>query len=276
MPTALRFAPRTAHRRRDPRPMRIPMFDPQNPEFARVISGIAGASDQPPILLASPHTPPYPSTASRKISLRSKGSSRGELVIPDELRRILFESSLEKGGGLWMLTYPGLVRLDDQPPAVPIVHPDGRPGWHTFDFRAHFDDGRRIGISVKDEAHAIKNDVAGFLQHIAPQIPKSFADGVMLYTERSISPAMLSNARLIQAVRRDPPHPADAVVGAIVATIQGQVRIGAIVADSGHGAAAFRAVVRLIAKRVIRLTADERIGYATRVTLARRNDGEVA
>ncbi len=253
------------------------MFDQPNPDFASVIPNFAGASNSAPTAGSDgPYTPTYPSTASRKISRRSKGSSRGAFVVPDELRQILIESSIEKSGALWLLAQPDLVRLDDQPPAVRIVHPDGQPGWHTFDFRAHFDDGRRILISVKDEAHATKNDVAGFLQHIAPQIPKSFADGVMLYTERSVSPAMLSNARLIQAVRRDPPHPADAVVAAIVATTQGQVRIGDVVADSGHGAAAFRAIVRLIAKRVILLTADERIGYATRVTLVRGNDGEVA
>lgn len=225
---------------------------------------------------AEPHTPLNRSTASRRISLRSKGSLRGALVVPGKPRELTFESSIERDCALWLLTQPGIIQLDDQPPAIPITHLNGEPGQHTFDFLAYFDDGRKIFIAVKDEDHAIKDDVAGFLRHIAPQVPKSVADGVMLYTERSISPAMRSNACLIQAVRRDPPHPADAAVREIVATIKGEVRIGDIVQASGHGWGAFRAVVRLIALRVLELTADERITYATHVTVSTAAGGETA
>lgn len=223
-----------------------------------------------------PHTPVQLSTASRKLSLRSKGSQKGAFVAPGDRRQIQIDSGIEKGGGLFIGTLPDVVRLDDQPPSVRYVDCDGEPKRHTFDFLAHFADGRRIFIAVKDEAHAAKHDIAGFLAHIAPQIPQSRADGVMLYTERSISPAMQSNARLFHAVMRDPDHPADAVVGDVVATIQGAVRIADIVRASGYGGAAFRAVVRLIRRRELLLTADERIGYATRVTVAARRIGEGA
>lgn len=87
---------------------------------------------------------------------------------------------------------------------------------------------------------------------------------------------MISNARLIHAVRRDPPHAADHAVLDLLAEIKGTVRIADLVAASTHGAAAFRAIVRLIAKRVLLHTTDERIDYGTRVTVAAERIGEVA
>lgn len=244
------------------------MFDEPNPEIASTSLPIADPDSDPAIGERSHYTSPFPSSASRKITLRSKGSLRGAFVVPGDRRCLTLESHIEKDIALVSLARYDLVRLDDQPKAVSIVHPDGRPGQHTFDFLAHFDDGRRVLIAVKDEAHAIKHDVAGFLRHIAPQIPTHIADGVVLYTERTFSPAMKSNARLIQAVRRDPPHPADRAILDLLPHIQGAVRIGDLVAATPYGAAAFRAVVRLIAKRVILLGADERIGHRSRVTVA--------
>ncbi|GJD77367.1 hypothetical protein [Methylobacterium gregans] len=225
---------------------------------------------------AKPYTPVQLSRASRKPSLRSKGSLRGAFVIPGELRQILVESRIEKTCALWLSTLSDVVQLDDQPAAVHFVRPDGTLNQHTFDFLAHFSNGRRIFFAVKDEARAVKYDAMGFLAHIAPQIPKSRADGVMLYTERTISPAAQHNASLFHAVQRDREHPADAVVGDVIATIQGAVQIADIVRASGYGALAFRAVVRLIQQRVLLLTADERIDYATRVTVAARHIGEGA
>jgi len=224
----------------------------------------------------SSYTPPLRSTASRKISLRSKGSLRGSFVLVDEGRECKIESFIEKSAALYLKTLPNLIQLDDQPPSVRFIHRDGRTGSHTFDFLAHFTDGRRIFIAVKDEDHALRHDIAGFLQHIAPQIPKNVADGVTLYTEKTLSPAMKSNARLIQCVRRDPPHPADQAVLDLIQHIQGQVRIGDIVSASGHGNNGFRAVARLIARRVLLLLADEIISYGSLVTVDHRHTAEAA
>lgn len=247
------------------------MFNEPNPDIACHIPPNENACRNPSAHIERRYTSPFPSTASRRISFRSRGSLRGAFVIPGDRRCLTVESHIENDVALVLLSQYGLVRLDDQPPPVPIVHPDGRPGQHTFDFRAHFADGRRVLIAIKDEDHAIKHDVVGFLRHIAPQIPTSIAHGVMLYTERSFSPSMKSNARLIQAVRRDPPHRADRAILDLLPHVHGAVRIGDLVAATPYGASAFRAIVRMIAQRMILLCADERISHRSLVTVAHAN-----
>lgn len=222
-----------------------------------------------------PFAYPDPSVASRQFSFRSRSSLRGRFVEPRDRRVIAIESHIEKDVALVLNARSDVLRVDEQPAAVAFLDPEGRPGQITFDFRVTLTDGRRVLVAVKDEAHAVKHDVAGFLRHVAPQISPEIADGVMLITERSLSPAMKSNARLIQAVRRDPPDPADGAILDLLPHIQGRVRIGDLVAATPYRASAFRAIVRLIARRTILLTADERISHRSLVIVA-SNHGEAA
>jgi hypothetical protein len=200
--------------------------------------------------------------------LRSKISLRGSLVLPDDHRIVRIESHIEKDGVLDFECRHDVATVEEQPPAIEFLNFDGKPGRITFDLLVTFTNGHRVLVTIKDEARAIRQDVAGFLRHIAPQIPRRIADGVMLYTERTISPAMKSNARLIHAVRRDPPHAADRAVLDLLPHIQGAVRVGNLVDATPYGADAFRAIVRLIARRIVLLTADARIGYDSWVTVA--------
>ncbi|MCJ2089813.1 hypothetical protein MKK88_28065 [Methylobacterium sp. E-005] len=252
------------------------MFNDANPTAVHDVVPSRGDDRDSIARDRQPYTPPLPSMASRKISLRSKGSLRGSFVSVREIRQIDVESHIEKSVLLWLSTHSDIDRIQEQPPAVPYIDRDGVLRQHTFDILVHFADGRRIFYAVKDERHARKHDVSGFLRHIAPQIPRTIADGVALFTERTLSPAMISNARLIHAVRRDPPHPADRAVLDLLAEIKGTVLIADLVTASTHGAAAFRAIVRLIAMRVLLLTADELIDYGSRVTVVASRIGEVA
>lgn len=223
----------------------------------------------------APFTPPRSTNASRKITLRSKGSLRGSMVTANGTpRQLTYESAIERNTAQVLLARPDVIRLEDQPPAVAIVHPDGRLGHHTFDFLVHLKDGRRLAVAVKDEARASKHDLDGFLRHIAPQIPKDFADGVVLVTEQRLSPVEISNARLIHSVRRDPPNPADAVVRELIMTTHGEVRIGDLVTASGRGADAFRAIVRLIADGDIVLTDHQRVSYTSQIAVSSRTNEE--
>lgn len=252
------------------------MFDEPNPTRSDATGSVVVPASLPPDENARPFTPPLPSLASRNISLRSKGSMRGSFVSIREMRQVDIESSIEKSVLLWLATLPEIVRIREQPPAVPYIDREGVQRLHTFDILAEFADGRRIFYDVKDERHARKHDVDGFLRHIAPQIPETIADGVTLYTERTLSPAMISNARLIHAVRRDLPNAADRAVLDLLTEIKGTVVIKDLVAASMHGAAAFRAIVRLIAQRALLLTADERIDYPSHVTVVAERIAEVA
>lgn len=121
------------------------MSDPANPKINDLSSAVAappraGIDDD-----ARPYTPPLPSAASRKISLRSKGSLRGSLVVSvDEIRQVAIESHIEKSVLLWLATHPEVVRIQEQPAAVPYMDHDDVLRHHTFDLLVHFVDGRRI------------------------------------------------------------------------------------------------------------------------------------
>ena len=77
-----------------------------------------------------------------------------------------------------------LIRLDDHPQTVVFTNPDGTPGSYTFAFVAHLSDGRRLAIAVEEEPRGSSDARVAYFQSIKSLIPKSFADGIALFTER--------------------------------------------------------------------------------------------
>lgn len=85
---------------------------------------------------------------------------------------------------LWMMVELNPDALDRRPQTVAYRLADGTQETYTFAFLAHLDDGRRLAIAVEDEAFATLNNREAFFQAIAPFIPKDFADGIALFTQR--------------------------------------------------------------------------------------------
>jgi hypothetical protein len=209
--------------------------------------------------------PVEPSTATRKVKLKDKGSSRGALVTTDTRPRcITHESTGEEKTAYILLTHPDVIEVRDQPPAVRFTDGD-KERHHTFDFIATRRDGQKFAIAVKPAEKARRIDLQRTLRLIAGQMPRSVADAVVQVSEDKLARNLVHRARLFHAVRRDPPSPADHAVASLIASLNGCTRIGSIVEATGLGADAFRATVRLIAAGDLITEPNARIDYDTLV-----------
>ncbi|NIX77354.1 hypothetical protein HB375_12125 [Microvirga sp. c23x22] len=170
------------------------------------------------------------------------------------------ESGLEKKAAHFFLTHPQVADLREQPNAVEWRDAEGRARRHTFDFLVTLRDTRRIAVAVKPKVHAERKHLQRTLALIATQIPRHFADGVLLITDEDLPRDIVHNAALLHHARRaaDPSH--DLIIRKLIAS-PGRATIGELVASSGLGGAGFRAVVRLIAAGAIQIVGNARIGY---------------
>jgi hypothetical protein len=183
------------------------------------------------------------------------------------------ESGLEKKAAHYLLTHPQVVDLQEQPPAVRWTDAGGVEHRHTFDFLATLTDGSKLAVAVKPSAVAIRKRFAEILAMIAAQMPRGFANGVLLLTDADLPLDVVHNATLLHHARRAPDKELDAAVLAL-AKVSAITTIGNLVRESGRGGDAFRSVTRMIANGAISVIGRARIGYATQVTVA--NDVEVA
>lgn len=152
---------------------------------------------------------PAPSRASRRVSARSKASARVQIVDRREcLARpvvLQVESALEAKCFALLAARPDVLDIIEQPPAVRYQDPRGVGRWHTFDFLVALRSGSRLAIAVRPWERVQKRRFDDLLRLIAPQVPKSFADRVVLFTDADIPrPAVVPHApatRLIERAR---------------------------------------------------------------------------
>lgn len=209
--------------------------------------------------------PPGPSLASREVHSSSRGACRPSIVggaIPREIR---CESGLERKAALSLLTHPQVVDLREQPRAVAWRDAAGHSRLHTFDFVATLDDGCKLAIPVKPAAIADRKRFADQLGLIAAQLPRGFADGVLLVTDRDLPRDLVHNATLIHQSRRIVDADLDRKMLSLVSGSPATT-IGQLVKQSGRGGDAFRSIVRLIGSGAIVTAGPGRIGYALQVS----------
>lgn len=215
----------------------------------------------------TPWQPPQRSTGTRSFPARSKSSSRGFLLahLPAEAspRQIIYESNLERQTALLLLARNDLWNLWDQPPKVAFTDRRGRTAHHVFDYLAEFDGGRRVAIAVKPQARAERIGFRDTLARIRTALPPRFAEEVVLVTEKTLTAAAVHNAELLHMFRACPDPEADSIVGDMLAAQRLPARIADIVAESGLGGRAFRALVRAIHVGLVRADLDSRVTSAT-------------
>ena len=217
--------------------------------------------------------PPGASRASRRPSLRSRGSHRGHLIGGPNPTRILYESKLESDAAYVLLARADVTDLQEQPPAVWYRDAAGRQRSHTFDFLATMSDGRRIAIAIRPQEKAQRKQLEALLRVIAPQLPRTFATDLAIITERHLPRDLVRDTRLIHSVRREPRGQDDDAIMAIMAGVRGGVTIGALVEASGLAGLGFRAIVRRIAADGdLRISGPRPISHATTVSTARSDD----
>ena len=183
------------------------------------------------------------------------------------------ESGLEKKVTHVLLTHPQVDDLREQPPSVAWVDAAGNRHSHTFDFLATVKDVRKLAVAVKPKKIADRKRLGEQLVMIAAQLPRGFADGVLLVTDADLPRDLVHNSSLLHHARRAPDADLDAAMLSLAGS--GDVTtIGALVRASGRDGDAFRSIARLIANGFISVIGQSRIGYATQVVAA--NHGEAA
>lgn len=202
-------------------------------------------------------TRPLPSKATRKPPARSKSSSRGHVTgggspsgAPPRLR--YYESKREQGVLYLLLARPDVVDIWDQPPPVFYHDANGRKRSHTFDFLITLTSGKRIAIAVKPDAIAERQGFRETLQRIRAATPLSFANEIVLITERSYCPSAARNAQKLHDFRRTPDPEADGSIETLVRGLSGPTTIAELVKASGLGGRAFHAAFKAIYAGVLR------------------------
>lgn len=194
--------------------------------------------------------PPLRSTGSRSFPARSRSSSRGFLVatLPEEARprQIIYESNLERQTALLLLARRDLRNLWDQPPAVSYKDPKRGTAKHVFDYLASFDGGIRRAIAVKPLSRVEQLGFRATLAAIREQMPRRFADEVVLVTERDLNKAEVRNAELLHMFRTHPDPDADQIISDILKSRPETRPIAEVVSESGLACRGFRAVFRAI------------------------------
>jgi len=182
---------------------------------------------------------------------------------PDEGYTVGYDSNTEMKWKLVLLARPGVAWIESQVHFM-WVKADGEIANHFFDFRILMADGTRVAIMVKSEYRRNQPKVQAELAEVAARVPRSFADQVVVMTERDIDPVEYFNAEMMHEMRRPDPD-ADAAARRLLGEIVGAVRIQDLVDAIGLGPRGFRAVVRLLRSHELELTLNMRITHETYV-----------
>ncbi len=132
---------------------------------------------------------PLPSRATRKPPARSKASTRGLIAARTKsdphLRTRYTESTKEQDAFFIFLARHDVLDVWEQPTFVTYHDDAGHRCRHVFDFRVILMDGRKIAVAVKPYALVERYNFRHTLSLIRAATPLSFADEVVLVTERS-------------------------------------------------------------------------------------------
>ncbi len=209
-------------------------------------------------------TMPLRIQTARKVAVGAREHATGQVTFgPDEGYTLGFDSNTEMKCMLVVMARPNVVGIENQV-LFEWVKSDGKTGKHFFDFRVLLADGKRRAIMVKSEYRRRQTKVQNELAEIAARVPSSFADEVVVMTERDIDPVEYFNAEMMHEMRRPDPE-ADAIARGVLGEIVGSAQVQDLVEAIGLGARGFRAVVRLIRSHELELTNKVRIAHETYV-----------
>lgn len=200
----------------------------------------------------------------RKTAVGAREHQTGQVTMdPDEGYTVGYDSNTEMKCMLVLLARPDVAGIESQV-LFQWLEADGEIGKHFFDFRALMADGKRVAIMVKSEYRRRRAKVQNELAEVAARVPRSFADAVVVMTERDIDPVEYFNAEMMHEMRRPDPD-ADAAARRLLGEIVGSVRVQDLVEAIGLGARGFRAVVRLLRSHELELTLNVRITHEAHV-----------
>jgi hypothetical protein len=203
-----------------------------------------------------------PSLSPRNLSGASKNHLTGFFVFGDGKgvdRVVGTESHLEFNYGLCLAAHHDTVDLQEQ---VLFEWRDsaGDLRDHFFDFVVTRSDGSKLAYTVKPMVWN-RGEFAEDMPHIAEQARESgrFTD-VRRLSDTDLDQVSLFNAKLLHACRAEVPDH-DAVARSVVRDMSGEVTLRMLVELTGLKGDGFRALVRLIRSRHLRLRNHEHISY---------------
>ncbi|MFA3920458.1 TnsA endonuclease N-terminal domain-containing protein [Ruegeria hyattellae] len=190
---------------------------------------------------------PLPSRATRKISKRSKHSSRGGIVaqLPtwERPRIVYFESKLEQRVLFLLLARPDLVDLREQPPMIRYRDEQGQLKHHFFDFLIELRSGRRVAIAVKPAKIARRSRFVRNLRCIRQEMRKDYAHDIVLITDQDFTKAEALNAERYHEFRRNRDLEADKALSHVLASTSFPTTVGKLAQRVGRNGKGYRAVV---------------------------------
>ncbi|MBR0752911.1 hypothetical protein JQ604_12010 [Bradyrhizobium jicamae] len=223
---------------------------------------------RPPVATSKVWTPPRRSRGKRKISLRSKGSSRGGFQANGNATA--YESNLELDAALSLLARPDVVDVIDQYPQVSFVDADGKRHRFTFDFMSIHADGTKTAHSVKPESKVEASRIQEIHGYLQWQMSPKVATRINLITEEKLTDEDRFNARLIHTVRRKPYPDDDAIIERLISGLHGSTTLGALAKASGRRGYGYRAAARAVAAGKLRLVRHGRM--VSKAVVCRPND----
>jgi hypothetical protein len=216
--------------------------------------------------------PATPSTASRAVSTRGKFSAKGVQRANDD-RMLKSESKLEHDTATMLRADRRVLKIEDQPPPIEYVDHDGVVHRHTFDFRVTLSDGVRSAIVVKPSHRAERPEFQMQLSCMARDLPKDFADSVILITEKETNVRRVADAALILAVRRIEDPEADHAIKRMLPTLNGTISLEGLAELTGLAGRGLGAAVRAIDEGLLFIVG---LGKPNRRTLTKTvGDGRI-
>jgi hypothetical protein len=209
-----------------------------------------------------PWQPVLPSRMTRTPASRSRFSATGSWVYDD--RTIFTESDTERIVGYALAMREDVLDLREQPPFVTYMR-DGVQYRHWFDYLMLRVPAIRTAVAVKWSTRRKKSGIDATVKLIAEQNPPTFADEIVVLTEKDFTRDERYNAELVHESRSVPNRGHDAHMRETAGHIDGIVTIDDLVAKSELGGDGFRAVARLVGHRFLRLARGTRIDYGAHV-----------
>jgi len=214
-------------------------------------------------------TSPSPSRATRKILKRSRVSCRGASAVRlpenDRLQVVQFESKLEQRVKFMLLARHDVCDIWEQPPSISYVDRRGKPRIHTFDFLVAMRSGRKIAVAVKPHARLKKGRFLDELKYIRAAMLGSFADDVVLVTDRQISKSAALNAARLQDFLKNPDPEADECIASLASHLDAETTIAELVEKSKMAGRAYRAIFKAVFSGRIKTESLDVLDYSTAI-----------
>ena len=195
-----------------------------------------------------------PSLSTLARNLRAANREHATIVTTSDHRAIEPHSGLEAKAAYVLLARPDCSTIYEQPPRIAYRDHVGILRHHTFDFLVVAHSGRRIAVAVKPRAFA--DGLHELMKHIATQLDRKFASGILVLTDLELSPIRVANAKAIHHSRRDRDPEHDRLVAHAASTLSGgAVSIHDLIETAGLGQheQGFYAATRAIGDGVLQL-----------------------